>query len=43
MNSLMIAACVDGTITRYNFTPDGQNNRLSFAVFSEMTTADDDE
>lgn len=38
-----LAACVDGTITRYSYTPDGQNNRLSFAVFSEMTTVEEEE
>lgn len=37
------AACVDGTFTKYNFTLDGQSNRLSFDVFSEMTTVEDEE
>lgn len=37
------AACVDGTFTRYSFSLDGQSNRLSFDVFSEMTSVEDEE
>jgi len=39
----VFAACVDGTFTRYGFGLDGQSNRLSFDVFSEMTTVEDEE
>lgn len=41
-NNTVYAACVDGTFTKYSFDTDGQSNRLTFDVFSEMTINEDD-
>lgn len=43
LGNTVYAACVDGTFTRYRFGLDGQSNRISFDVFSEMTSVEDEE
>lgn len=42
-NNTVYAACIDGTFTKYSFNHEGQSNRLSFDVFSEMSTVEDEQ
>lgn len=43
MSTIYIAACVDETFNKYTFGLDGSCSRLSFEMFSEMTSDEEED